>query len=107
MCIIKEHFPKLLLNSTKLRTNGILNKKSIIASLKQRSLGRYSGSVFITEFKQGFAQPVNISLIKVNNRKARKRREICSKLTLKAGIFSVNFERISHRFLFPLLILNR
>ena len=43
--------------------------------------------------------------LKVNNRNTRTRCEICSKLTIKApeprqwrrsGVFTVNFERISH-----------
>ena len=40
--------------------------------------------------------PANIYLLKVNSRNTRKRREICSKLTIKtvqcrSGIFIVNF----------------
>ena len=55
-------------------------------------------------------------MFKVNNRNTRTRREICSKLTMKAperrhwrrpGVFIVNFEHISHLVLvFLLLILN-
>ena len=58
----------------------------------------------------------NIYGLKVNNRSTRKRREICSKLTIKTpewhqwhqpGVFIVNFEHISHHFLvFLLLILS-
>ena len=47
--------------------------------------------------------PANIYLFKVNNRNTRKRREICSKLTIKtpkrrqhSGVFIVNFEHILH-----------
>ena len=49
--------------------------------------------------------PANIYLSKVYNRIARKRCEICSKLTIKvperrhSGVFIVNFEHISHLFL--------
>ena len=57
--------------------------------------------------------PAGVYLLKVNNRNTRKRCEICSKLTMKiperrrSGIFTVNFEHISHLFLvFPLLSLN-
>ena len=52
-------------------------------------------------------------MFKVNNRAARTRCEICSKLTIKtperrSGVFIVNFEHISHRFLvFLLLTLSR
>ena len=52
-------------------------------------------------------------MFKVNNRTARTRCEICSKLTIKtperrSGVFIVNFEHISHRFLvFLLLTLSR
>ena len=55
-------------------------------------------------------------MFKVNNRSTRTRFEICSKLTVKIpeqrqwcrpGIFTVNFEHISHLFLdFLLLTLN-
>ena len=52
---------------------------------------------------------------KVNKRNSRKRCEICSKLTIKAsercqwhcGIFTLNFQHISHFFLFPLLTFNK
>ena len=49
--------------------------------------------------------PANIYWSEVNNRKARKRREICSKLTIKrpeqrhcrrSGVFIVKFEHVSH-----------
>ena len=49
-----------------------------------------------------------IYLFKVNNRKTRRRCEICSKLTIKTeerrqwgrfGVFIVNFEHITHLFL--------
>ena len=49
--------------------------------------------------------PANIYLFNVNNRNTRTRCEICSKLTIKkperrsGGIFTVNFEDISHLFL--------
>ena len=58
----------------------------------------------------------NIYLFKVKNKNASKKREICSKLTVKtperrhwhrSGAFIVNFEHISRLFLvFLLLILN-
>ena len=61
--------------------------------------------------------PVNIYLLKFNNRNTRKRCEICSKLSIKtperrqwrrSGVFTVNFEHISHLFLmFSLLTLNK
>ena len=59
-----------------------------------------------------FYLPVNIYLFKVYNRNARKRCEICSKLTMKApewcrhrsGVFIVNFEHISRLFLEILLL---
>ena len=59
--------------------------------------------------------PVGIYLLKFNDRNARTRCEICSKLTIKAperqwrrsGVFVVNFEHISHLVLvFMLLTLN-
>ena len=49
--------------------------------------------------------PANIYLLKVNNRNARKRYEMCSKLTIKtparrqsrrSGVFIVNLEHNSH-----------
>ena len=61
--------------------------------------------------------PANIYLFKVNNRNTRKRREICSKLTIKtpeghywrrSGVFIVNFEHILRLFImFLLLTLNK
>ena len=58
--------------------------------------------------------PTGNYMFKINNRKAKKRCEICSKLTIKAselrqwrssGVFIVNFEDISHLFLvFPFFI---
>ena len=51
--------------------------------------------------------PAGIYLLKVNNRNTRTRCEICSKLTIKTGVFIVNFEHISHLVLvFLLLTLN-
>ena len=61
--------------------------------------------------------PTDIYLLKVNNRNTRTRCEICSKLTIKiperrhstrrSGIFTVNFNHISHFvLLFLLLTLN-
>ena len=56
----------------------------------------------------------NIYLFKVNNRNTIKRCEISSKLTIKtperrrrSGVFTVNFEHISHLFLVFLLTLNK
>ena len=37
-----------------------------------------------------------IYLLKVNNRNTRAGCEICSKLTIKKGVFIINFEHISH-----------
>ena len=61
--------------------------------------------------------PINIYLLKVNNRNNEKRCEICSNLTIKTsersqwrlcGVFIVNSEHNSHLFLlFPLLTLNK
>ena len=57
--------------------------------------------------------PVGIYLIKVYNRDARERCEICSKFTIKtperrywrrSGAFIVNFEHISHLVLVFLLL---
>ena len=55
-------------------------------------------------------------MLKVNNKDTRATPEICSKLTIKTpkrrhrlcfGLFSINFEHISHFVLvFPLLTLN-
>ena len=51
--------------------------------------------------------PANIYLFKIINRNTRKRREICSKLTIKtpkqrqwrrSGVFIANFEHILHFF---------
>ena len=58
--------------------------------------------------------PAGIYLLKVNNINTRTRCEICSKLTIKtpeqrwrrSGVFTDNFEHISHLVLFPLLTLN-
>ena len=56
--------------------------------------------------------PVNIYLLRVNNRNIRARCEMCSKVTIKtseqrqwhhSGAFIVNFEHISHLFLVFLL----
>ena len=59
----------------------------------------------------------NIYLFKVNNRSTRKGWEVCSELTMetserchwrRSGVFSVNFEHISHPFLvFILLAMNK
>ena len=52
--------------------------------------------------------PANIYLFKVNSRHTRKRLKVCSKLTIqtperrhrgRSGIFTANFEHISHPFL--------
>ena len=61
--------------------------------------------------------PAGIYLLKVNHRNIRKRCKICSKLTIRTperhqwrrpGVFTVNFENISHLVLmFPLLTLNK
>ena len=60
--------------------------------------------------------PKIIYLFKVNHRNTRKRFEIYSKLTIKtpelrhwrrSGVFIVNFEHISHFFLFLLFALNK
>ena len=64
-----------------------------------------------------YTLPVGIYLLKVNNRNARTRCKICSKLTIKtperrhwrlSGVFIINFEHISHLVLvfFLLLTLN-
>ena len=48
-----------------------------------------------------------IYLLKVNNSNTRTWCKICSKLTMKTGVFIVNFEHISHLVLvFLLLTLN-
>ena len=70
----------------------------------------------VTYFWNGHC-PANIYLFKVNNKNTRKRCEICSKLTIKtperrhwggSGVFTVNFEHISHLFLeYLLLTLNK
>ena len=61
----------------------------------------------------GSTSPASIYMFKFNNRN-RKRCEICSNLAIKTperrlyGVFTVNFEHISHLFLpFLLLTLNR
>ena len=63
------------------------------------------------QYKSPF--PVDIDLLKVNNRNTKTRCEICSKLTIKtperrqwrrSGVFTVNFEHISHLVLVFLLI---
>ena len=61
--------------------------------------------------------PTNIYLFKVNSKNFKKRRKICSKLTIKtperrqwcrSGVFIINFKHISHLFLvFLLLNLNK
>ena len=57
--------------------------------------------------------PANIYLLEVNNRNARKRYEVCSKLTIKtpawrhwrrSGVFIVNLEHNSHFSLVFLLL---
>ena len=57
--------------------------------------------------------PTNINLFKVKNINARKKREICSKLTMKtperhhwrcSGAFIVKFQYISHLFLVFILL---
>ena len=51
--------------------------------------------------------PAGIYLLKVNNRNTKRRCEICSKLTIRSGVFIVNFEHISRLVLvFLLLTLN-
>ena len=71
----------------------------------------------ILRFQSHRTNPAGIYLLKVNNRNTRTRCEICSKLTIKtperrqwrrSGVFTVNFEHISHLALvFLLLTLNR
>ena len=66
--------------------------------------GILSGFVALFEFKDFmifFIFPIGIYLFKVNNRNTRARCEIYSKLT---GVFTVNFEHISH-FILVLLLL--
>ena len=73
--------------------------------------------VFLLVLSKTKSDPANIFLFKVNNRNTRKRCKIFSKLTIKtperrrwrrSGVFTVNFENISHLFLvFLLLILNK
>ena len=56
-------------------------------------------------------------MFKINNRNTRKRYDICSELTMKtperrqlrrSGVFTVNFEHISHLFVvFLLFTLNK
>ena len=62
----------------------------------------YMSKNIISDIKTYFI-PVGIYLLKVNNRSARTRCEICSKLTVKtpeqrhwqhSGVFIVNFEHI-------------
>ena len=56
--------------------------------------------------------PTNIYMLKINNQNTRKRREICSKVTIKtperchclSDVFIVNFKHISHFFLMFLLL---
>ena len=77
------------------------------------STGKYKHFIF----HSNCIHPANFYLLKVNNRNAETRCEICSKLTRKtperrqwhrSGVFIVNFERISHLVLvFPLLTLRR
>ena len=56
---------------------------------------------------ENFSFPVGIYMLQVNNRENRTRWKICSKLTIKIGVFIVNFKRISHLVLvFLLLTLN-
>ena len=82
-----------------------------------------TNAFIILYFWSGFkvkmqANPVDIYLLKVNNRNTKTRCETCSKLTIKtperrderrrSGVFIVNFEHISHLVLvFPLLTLSR
>ena len=71
--------------------------------------------IFYTILKKSFLAGNN--MFKVNNRNTRARCEMCSKLTIKtlershwrrSGVFTVNFEHISHLALvFPLLTLSR
>ena len=57
--------------------------------------------------------PAGVYMVKVNNRNARRRCEICSKLTTKtpargqwrrSGVFIVNFEHMLHLLLVSLLL---
>ena len=57
--------------------------------------------------------PTNIYMFKINNQNTRKRREVCSKVTIKtperrycrlSDVFIVNFKHISHFFLMFLLL---
>ena len=71
----------------------------------------------IRNYEQKFSNTAGIYLLKLNDRNARIRCEICSKLTIKtterhnrrrSGVFTVNFEHISHlAIVFLLLTLNR
>ena len=86
-------------------------------------LGLISRSALQKQNKQSFDTaglmlfPASIYLFKVNNKNPRKRCDICSKITAKmlerrqwchSGVFTVNFENISHLFLvFLLLTLNK
>ena len=97
----------------------------LIQILKQVGslLGLISRSALQKQNKQSFDTaglmlfPASIYLFKVNNKNPRKRCDICSKITAKmlerrqwchSGVFTVNFENISHLFLvFLLLTLNK
>ena len=72
---------------------------------------------FGNESQSRLANTANTYMFKINKRNARKRHEICSKLTTKTleqrhwrrpGVFIAKFEHISHLFLvFLLLTLNK
>ena len=82
--------------------------------LKQQTKEKEEISTAVTlELQQEEPSPDGNYMFKVNNRNTRKRREICSKLTIKiperrhwrrSGIFIVNFEHISHLVLLCLLL---
>ena len=75
-------------------------------------------SEYIQKSEQGICKynSANIYLFKINKRNSIKRREICSKLTIKtperpqwprSSVFVINLENFSHLFLVFLLTLNK
>ena len=75
--------------------------------------GRGISKMNLLRFATFTNNPAGIYLLKVNGRNTRTRCEICSKLTIKtlkrqqwtrSGVFTVNFEHISHLALVFLLL---
>ena len=110
-CSFSEKFHMFcFLTTPVLRFALLLYDQRITTPLQQYLWALLYSNIFIVDFEQVTSKkyPANIYLFKVKQWNSRKRCEICLKLTIKtpeqrhwrrSGVFTVNFEHISHLFL--------